>query len=676
MTWCINPDCSKPYNTEDTLFCQACGSDLLLAERYRVIGLLSDKGAFGKTYEVLDHNSDQKSDHNTLKVLKVLTDYQSRAVELFEQEAWVLSQLNHPGIPKSEGTFIFSPRNNEISLHCMVLEYIEGLDLEEYQHQNKNHPIDETLALEWLSQLVKILHVVHQKHFFHRDIKPSNVILRKDGQLVLIDFGAVRQVTNTIIAGGKNTQIHTPGYAPPEQEQGYAMPQSDFFALGRTFVYLLTGKEPMDPLLYNPDTSELLWHPYAPHISPQLREFIDQLMAPLVSQRPRNTQEILQQLAKLEQVMNPAPSRRQVLSKILSTRFKGSSIGLSNTKLTRVLTKRKLLKAAGFGSVGLVLATVIDKLSDSPSHTLTPNPLTLNFTQEVEKDKSLSPGNQEVKARVTNVSLQDFEFDVARVNPQGQITNRNRHQGKFFKENLGNKGVMLQMVSIPGGTFTMASPASRQMVTVKPLYMGKFSVTQAQWKVVASLPKVSRELDSDPSHFKGDNLPVEQISWYDAVEFCARVSQQTGRTYRLPSEVEWEYACRAGTTTKFHFGQAITTNLANYDGHQTDTDGSQPKGIFREKTTTVGSFQVANAFGLYDMHGNVWEWCADHWHENHQGAPSDGSAWLSKNEDRDRLLRGGSWLNSSGYCHSDYRNFNAPDVTYISFGFRVVCDLI
>ncbi|WP_287314702.1 protein kinase [Moorena sp. SIO1G6] len=100
--------------------------------------------------------SSQKSNHNTLKVLKVLTDYQSRAIELFEQEAWVLSQLNHPGITKSEGTFIFSPRNHEISLNCMVLEYIEGLDLEEYQHQHNKHPIDETLALEWLSQLLTL----------------------------------------------------------------------------------------------------------------------------------------------------------------------------------------------------------------------------------------------------------------------------------------------------------------------------------------------------------------------------------------------------------------------------------------------------------------------------------------------------------------------------------------
>jgi formylglycine-generating enzyme required for sulfatase activity len=201
--------------------------------------------------------------------------------------------------------------------------------------------------------------------------------------------------------------------------------------------------------------------------------------------------------------------------------------------------------------------------------------------------------------------------------------------------------------------------------------MGKYAVTQAQWKAVALLPKVSRDLNPDPSGFKGANRPVENVLWEDAMEFCARLSKKTGRDYRLPSEAEWEYACRAGTTTPFHFGETITPDLANYDGNYTYASG--PKGKYRQETTNVGSFPP-NAFGLYDMHGNVWEWCADPWHPNYSDAPSDGSVWNSgKNEDRRyRMQRGGSWFYVPGICRAAYRVRLGPGIWDGLFGFRAV----
>jgi formylglycine-generating enzyme required for sulfatase activity len=246
------------------------------------------------------------------------------------------------------------------------------------------------------------------------------------------------------------------------------------------------------------------------------------------------------------------------------------------------------------------------------------------------------------------------------------------------------------MVAIPGGTFIMGSPSKelkrmdrespQHPVTVQPFFMGKYQVTQAQWRFVAQLPQVNKKLKPDPSIFKGDNRPVEKVSWYDAVEFCDRLSQYTGRTYRLPSEAEWEYACRAGTTTPFHFGETITTDLANYDGTDGENNewsgsyGSGPKGVYRKETTEVGSFGVANNFGLYDMHGNVWEWCQDDWHRNYKGALIDGSAWLNNKEDNnDKLLRGGSWDNNPDYCRSASRNSHLLDYFYNNIGFRVVC---
>ena len=207
-------------------------------------------------------------------------------------------------------------------------------------------------------------------------------------------------------------------------------------------------------------------------------------------------------------------------------------------------------------------------------------------------------------------------------------------------------------------------------VTVSPFFMGKYPVTQAQWRLVAAMPQVERELDPDPSHFKGDNRPVERVSWYDAMEFCARLSAHTGREYRLPSEAEWEYACRAGTTTPFHFGEMITTEVANYDGNYIYNGG--PKGDNRGETTPVGHFGIANAWGLSDMHGNVWEWCLDHWHNNYGKAPTDGSAWLSEDEGSRRVLRGGSWLFIPRNCRSAYRLNNNPRYGNSFNGFRLV----
>ena len=202
--------------------------------------------------------------------------------------------------------------------------------------------------------------------------------------------------------------------------------------------------------------------------------------------------------------------------------------------------------------------------------------------------------------------------------------------------------------------------------------MGKFAVTQAQWDQVAALPKTTKarySLYADPADFKGAKRPVEMISWGWAVEFCNQLSCKTGRPYRLPSEAEWEYACRAGTTTPFYFGETITTDLVNYDGKY--PYGSAPEGEYREQTIDVGKFPP-NSFGLYDMHGNVWEWCLDVCNDNYQGAPKDGSAWLTGKDNNIKLLRGGSWIFNARNCRSAYRSYNARANRYNDVGFRVV----
>jgi formylglycine-generating enzyme required for sulfatase activity len=251
------------------------------------------------------------------------------------------------------------------------------------------------------------------------------------------------------------------------------------------------------------------------------------------------------------------------------------------------------------------------------------------------------------------------------------------------------------MLHIPAGRFTMGSPPDeperhqdegpQHQVELRDFFLSRIPITQAQWLVVAGWQPLSgeepwlRELHPDPvsklndaERFLGHERPVVNVSWAEAMEFCRRLSLRTGKHYTLPSEAQWEYACRAGTTTPFHFGETISPELANFNGNYTYREGQ--KGVYREQTTNAGSFP-ANAWGLHDMHGNVWEWCADHWHGNYNKAPAGDRPWINKKagDDSNRLLRGGSWDFGPGDCRSAYRLIIHPGYQLNDVGFRVCC---
>ncbi|NEO98133.1 MAG: SUMF1/EgtB/PvdO family nonheme iron enzyme [Symploca sp. SIO2E9] len=277
--------------------------------------------------------------------------------------------------------------------------------------------------------------------------------------------------------------------------------------------------------------------------------------------------------------------------------------------------------------------------------------------------------------KALGLPLSTVEFETVRVDAKGEVVKGEpNRKAKIVKEDLGN-GISLEMVEIPGGSFKMGSPAwekgrykdesPQHDVKVPTFFMGRFEVTQEQYQQV---------MGKNPSRFKGNKRPVERVSWNEAMEFCKRLNQnQAERSYSLPSEAQWEYACRAGEKTPFHCGKTITDKLANYDAIR--TYASEPAGKYRRETTPVGSFP-ANGFGLYDMHGNVWEWCFDDWHNNYKGAPTDGSAWIGGTGSNDiKVLRGGSWLYYPVFCRCASRhisNFGRVDVADF-IGFRVVC---
>lgn len=260
---------------------------------------------------------------------------------------------------------------------------------------------------------------------------------------------------------------------------------------------------------------------------------------------------------------------------------------------------------------------------------------------------------------------------------------RDRATNQCFHDTLGD-GVRLTMMRIPAGTFLMGAPTTeagsenserpQHSVSVPEFWLGRYPVTQAQWRVVAGYGQVERELDPAPSRFKGDDHPVERVSWYEAVEFCQRLSQHSGRPYRLPSEAEWEYACRAGTTTPFFFGETLMPELANYNAQSTYGD-RVVESEWRQETMPVDHYEVANAWGLVDMHGNILEWCQDDWHRSYEGAPEDGRAWIDDEENNTKIIRGGSWAFVPGDCRSAYRFGNSRNGRDSSLGFRVACSM-
>jgi formylglycine-generating enzyme required for sulfatase activity/tRNA A-37 threonylcarbamoyl transferase component Bud32 len=619
MQICQNPHCPNPLNSDGNRFCTSCGQSnfgSLLNSRFRVQRLLAS-GGFGRTYIAQD--TARFDEPCVIKQffpqVREATAY-SKAAELFQEEAKRLYELgeNHPQIPRLLAYF------RQGSSLYLVQEFIVG---ETINAEIQQHPFKEAQVRQLLTDLLPILEFIHSRNVIHRDIKPENIIRRAtDGKLVLIDFGGAKQVTQTSM-GRPGTGIYTMGYAPNEQISGYTSPTSDIYALGVTCARLMTGCFPIQDSegnisdrLYDAFNAEWLWRERLQEegvsLSQELGQIIDKMLQHLARDRYQSAAAVLRDLNSVEYVSL-------------------TSQGSGEEKVERL------------------------SLKDQKNQEFTRFDVDFSFP-----------------------TWKSFEFDVVTVDGWGREISRNSTKANFFAEDLG-QGIILEMVAIPGGRFKMGSPINQgeekeypqHQVTVAPFLMGKVPITQAIWQAVATLPKIDLDIELQPSRFKSANRPVENVSWEDAQEFCQRLSQKTRRNYRLPSESEWEYAARGGTTTPFHFGETI--DLANYEGNS--IYASAPKGKYRQETTAVDNFLLANPFGLYDIHGNVWEWCADPWHENYQGAPTDGTVWQSWKENNHRLLRGGCWGSNPRDCRSAFRNWLAGDFRLSIIGFRVVCSV-
>jgi formylglycine-generating enzyme required for sulfatase activity len=525
------------------------------------------------------------------------------SAKALKREADALFTL-HEQLPEHRHIVRLIDINLTVEPYWLAFDFVDGGTLEALLQAA---PLSWQESLHWFRPIVEAVAAVHRIGIVHRDLKPANILLTTYGIPKIADFGIGKIVaeseTMTRATRSRYTMLGfgSVGYLSPEQAEGFpADPTDDTYALGVMLWQMLSHS----------------------------------LKAP-------NLQTIL----KLQQLEVPQALKTVVLE---------------------CLTQPREQRPA---DAGVLLEMLPSEGVEQQKHKVEELESRKRKAEELERQKREAEEAQRRKREAEEAQRrkreaeelerqkQTFDFEIVIVNAKGEIIQREQKQAQYEIEDLGN-GVTLEMVSIPGGTFLMGSPENEKerldsegpqhRVTIQPFWLGKYPITQRQWQAV---------MGNNPARFKGDNRPVECVSWKDVVEFCQRLSEKTGKTYRLPSEAEWEYACRAGTTTPFYFGETITTDLVNYDGNS--PYASAPTGIYRKQTTEVGIFPP-NAFGLYDMHGNVWEWCADPWHENYKGAPTDGSVWQEGADKGLFALRGGSWLSYAGRSRAAYRCRGEP----------------
>jgi len=641
--------------------------DLVLQGRYRIIEALG-RGGMGAVYLATDQTFG-----STVAIKQTLCEG-ADLERAFQREARLLNGLRHPALPVVIDYFL------EARGQFLVMQYIPGDDFGALMDQ-RQAPFAPGQVVQWGTQLLDALQYLHEHdpQIIHRDIKPRNLKLTPRGEVVLLDFGLSKSTPVESHVAGTSVSVlgYTPHYAPFEQIQGQGTdPRSDLFALAATLYHLLTATLPPDAMVRalttmngQPDPLQPA-HVVNPAVPEALGAVVHQAMAMGRDQRPESAVALRAALqaaaaglplpvsvasATAEAATIFAPPRVDVASLVASEALASAA----KQGRARAWARPWLATVSVFGmvmAIGLVVA-VPGRL----------RPTVPAMDDGATAFIAIPPAER------------TFAFQSASIAADGTIA-RAELQGRSYREDLGT-GMGIEMVALPAGDFQMGNASAaypdempQHAVALQPFYLSRHEVTQAQWRAVATgLPRVTRALDPDPSGFKGDDLPVEQVSWDDAIEFCERLSRKTRHAYHLPSEAQWEYAARGGTTTAFAFGPTLAPTLASFDA--TVPFGPAPRGSAPTQTSAVGTFGVANAFGLYDMHGNIAEWCLGEYHPSYVGAPADGRPWLTQGDIDRRVVRGGSWDDLAVDCRSANRYSYPRDGRQRTIGFRLAMSL-
>ncbi|GAB4320526.1 bifunctional serine/threonine-protein kinase/formylglycine-generating enzyme family protein [Cyanobacterium aponinum AL20118] len=587
------------------------------------------RGGSSPCYRARDVKRDMLVTLKTTYVTKIMeAERGDLAEKLIKQAQQVAQRCQSPCLIK-----LYPHVFLEDDLAYMVMDYPEGNDLANYIDGNGKLSPEE--ALKIITKVASAVNILHQNKCLHLDLKPQNIIIEdKTQNPIIVDYGwAVKLFA---LAARKTPISPNDCFSPPEKikDSGKLGVYSDIYSLAAILYVLTTAQLPLNA---NLRSFQDLVPPiqYNNQMSDRFSDAILKGMALDIKQRPQCLKDWLD-LFKQAQTQEESSSQE----------------------------KQKIIEQTEF-------------IAPPPEETVVQRSTQIITPPTITKPKYNYP------------NIEEFSFETVTLTEEKKLfgfvskieKNLTTKKGQYFVEYLG-QGVNLEMIFIPSGQFMMGSSSDERhrekdespqhKVNLNSFYISKYPVTQLQWKTVSYFPKVTRNLKHKPALFRGDALPVERVSWFDVQEFCKRLSKYTGRNYRLPTESEWEYACRGNTNTAFSFGDVITSEVANFDRPNKDNKNKNIK--YEKKTTPVDNF-YPNPFGLYDVHGNVWEWCEDNYVSSYTQKPKDGTAHLTSMVNQNRVVRGGSWSLSSEYCRSAKRNSYAPDSSYNFIGFRVVCVL-
>ena len=598
--------------------------------RYRLDEVVG-QGGFGQVWRGFDPELQRQV---AIKVPRPDRTSSASQAQAFLREARKVACLKHPGIVAvhdvgREGPYFF-----------IVSDWIDGTSLAQMTARGRLG-FNQTAAI--IIEVAQALHFAHLHDIVHRDIKPGNILLDAQNRAYLTDFGIA--VTEDELVHEPGTLCGTPAYMSPEQIRGENCAinaRTDIYSLGVVLYELLTGRLPFRA------------------------KGLEDIRRAIVDGEPRPPRTIDDSIPiEVETIclkaMSKRPADRFSTAKDMAASLQSTCRGMKSfpaadgapfdfgSELPRDADKPATAKTS----------TSLAKLAES---------LGLSTTKLMQAAREVL----RVEIRTPSYPLSPDQIDRLReAFPEGRtgrVGNDDALRQPPLRLDLG-AGVVLEMRMIPAGTFVMGSPPDEEghnddeieheVSISRPFYMGQYLVTQEQFE---------RVMDFNPSYFRESNLPVEMVAWFDSYLFCEMLTKRFGRPFRLPTEAEWEYACRAGTTTPFHTGAAVTTQFANFDGKF--TYGNGPQGLSRWKTTPVDAFPP-NPWNLHDMHGNVWEWCGDWYghYDDHAVVDPTGPA-----EGDIRVLRGGSWFHGPADCRSAQRDALDPGRRHSLYGFRVVTE--
>lgn len=621
---------------------------------------------------------------NRLVAIKVLSAELTRDaafVKRFRREAQAAAALSHPGIIP-----IYAIGEAD-GVHYFAMEYVKGLTLADYLR--KYGPVRPRQALNLVAQVASALAAAHEAGVIHRDIKPQNIMIDEAGRVRVMDFGLAKRTedpaaTNLTLAGAF---LGTVRYASPEQCGGDTVDaKSDLYSLGVVFYEVLTGGLP-----YESKTSARLvrekilgkirpLEQVRPDLAPEILEIVRRLLQTTPEERLSSARELLAMLKDIKDRKIPLvqPAAQGVAGPFTSVAI--SSPGRASASTASSGSGLLPDIPADFSRVApqptepektaehLILPLSAPGRAPAGSPELVPRRQWPRFAAVALVLAAIVLVGFTARGRiVAAIRLAVGQSEPAPASATLPAASVGAVAGQNFTEDLGG-GVTLEMVWVKGGKFLMGSPSTeiermddegpQTEVALPDFWMGKFEIAQEQYERITG---------SNPSMYIGSDNPVETVSWQEAMGFCKKLSEKTGKAYTLPTEAQWEFACRAGSAAPFSFGATISTDRANYDGN--GVYGPGKKGNQRLRTVPKDSFRP-NGWGLANMHGNVSEWCLSQ-HRPYPYRDDDGRN--DPTGSAPRVLRGGSWGDAPAACRSAFRAEADPTSQSMKSGVRVIC---